>query len=126
MGGTRVMVLTTLVGSAEVWQDPFAVDAKAQHDVCTGWAAERGYQVAEWVICSNQPTDKAVERIGQVDVVVAASPRLLDLAVADVGGFTAACRSAGVRVETVEYPDPSYTEAEREDLYWSLQIGRRP
>ncbi len=123
MGGARVMAMTTLQGSAGVWRDPFAVDAKAQLEVCERWALDRGHTVTRWVICCNQPAQKAAASLDGIDLVVAANRRLLEIAVADVEDFSAVCAAAGARVETANAPEPAYTEEQCREVYRSLQLN---
>ncbi|CAM5399606.1 putative protein OS=Streptomyces glaucescens OX=1907 GN=SGLAU_27515 PE=4 SV=1 [Streptomyces glaucescens] len=121
-GPVRVTAIASLTPLEELEIDPFLVDSRGQHAMCSRWAAEHGYVVTRELLVRGLRPDHCLlwhgVRPGR-DVFVAPSRRVLESALADVEAFAAECARRGVRVETVGRAEPYY------DAQMKARVHRR-
>ncbi|OSZ59524.1 hypothetical protein OQI_15870 [Streptomyces pharetrae CZA14] len=121
-GPVRVTAIASLTPLEELEIDPFLVDSRGQHAMCSRWAAEQGYVVTRELLVRGLRPDHCLlwdgVRPGR-DVFVAPSRRVLESALADVEAFAAECARRGVRVETVGRAEPYY------DAQMKARVHRR-
>ncbi|HZF88140.1 hypothetical protein [Streptomyces sp.] len=121
-GPVRVTAIASLTPLEELEIDPFLVDSRGQHAMCSRWAAEHGYVVTRELLVRGLRPDHCLlwdgVRPGR-DMFVAPSRRVLESALADVEAFTAECARRGVRVETVGRAEPLY------DAQMKARVHRR-
>ncbi|AIS01441.1 hypothetical protein [Streptomyces glaucescens] len=121
-GPVRVTAIASLTPLEELETDPFLVDSRGQHAMCSRWAAEHGYVVTRELLVRALRPDHCLLWDGVrpgCDVFVAPSRRVLESALADVDAFAAECARRGVRVETVGRAEPYY------DAQMKARVHRR-
>ncbi|MGW3321049.1 hypothetical protein [Streptomyces virginiae] len=122
----RVAAITSLAPLEDLDADPFAVDTRGQHAMCARWAADRGYVVTKQLLVYGLRADHcglwSDVDTGQVDLFVAANPRVLARALRSVEEFTAECERRGVRLETAGGEEPRYTSAMKAEVHRRLSM----
>ncbi|MGW7460253.1 hypothetical protein [Streptomyces sp. NPDC054797] len=122
----RVAAITSLAPLEDLDADPFAVDTRSQHAMCTRWAADRGYVVTRQLLVYGLRADHcglwSDVDAGQVDLFVAANQRVLARALRSVEDFTAECARRGVPLETAGGEEPRYTSAMKAEVHRRLSM----
>ncbi|MFD5628679.1 MULTISPECIES: hypothetical protein [unclassified Streptomyces] len=122
----RVTAIASLTPLEELDADPFLVDSRSQHAMCSRWAAEHGYVVTrELLVRGLRPDHRTLwadVEAGLVDLFVAPSHRVLERALASVDEFTAECVRRGVRIETVGSAEPSYDAQMKASVHRRLSM----
>ncbi|AJT66031.3 hypothetical protein T261_4378 [Streptomyces lydicus] len=118
--------IACLMPLSELDEDPFLVDDRSQHDMCTQWAAARDYRLTCRLSLHQLRADHSalwsdVEQ-GLVDVFVAPNRRALENAIAGADEFGARCAAAGVRLETADLDEPVYTPAMKSYVHRRLSM----
>ncbi|MFD9207364.1 hypothetical protein ACFVZM_13950 [Streptomyces sioyaensis] len=126
MNSVRVTAIACLMPLSELDEDPFLVDDRSQHDMCTRWAAARDYHLACRLSLHQLRADhcalwRDVEE-GLVDVFVTPNRRALENAIDGADEFGARCAAAGVRLETVDLDEPVYTLAMKSQVHRRLSM----
>ncbi|MFF3862466.1 hypothetical protein [Streptomyces sp. NPDC002209] len=126
MDELRVAAIASLAPLEDLDTDPFVVDTRSQHAMCTRWAAGQGYVVTRELLFYGLRADHCglwcdVEA-GQVDLFVAPNHRVLARALRSVEEFTAECRRRGVRLETAGLAEPQYTSAMKAEVHRRLSM----
>ncbi|MGW7487158.1 hypothetical protein [Streptomyces sp. NPDC054786] len=126
MNSVRVTAIACLMPLSELDEDPFLVDDRSQHDMCTQWAAARDYHLTCRLSLHHLRADhgalwRDVEE-GLVDVFVTPNRRALENAIDGTAEFTERCAAAGVRLETADLDEPVYTLAMRSHVHRRLSM----
>ncbi|PBC83402.1 hypothetical protein BX261_3346 [Streptomyces sp. 2321.6] len=98
MNSVRVTAIACLMPLSELDEDPFLVDDRGQHDMCTQWAAARDYHLTCRLSLHHLRADHGAlwrdVEAGLVDVFVAPNRRALENAIDNAAEFTARCAEA--------------------------------
>ncbi|KAA6220929.1 hypothetical protein CP973_02055 [Streptomyces albofaciens JCM 4342] len=126
MNSVRVTAIACLMPLSGLDDDPFLVDDRTQHAMCTRWAEARDYDLTCRLSVHQLRADHAAlwqdVEAGLVDVFVAANRRALENAIASADEFTARCAAAGVRLEIADYDEPVYTSAMKSHVHRRLSM----
>jgi hypothetical protein len=126
MNSVRVTAIACLMPLSGLDDDPFLVDDRSQHAMCTQWAQARDYDLTCRLSLHQLPAGHAAlwqdVKAGLVDVFVAANHRALANAIASADEFTARCAAAGVRLEIADYDEPVYTTAMKSHVHRRLSM----
>ncbi|SDR42727.1 hypothetical protein SAMN05428945_1958 [Streptomyces sp. 2224.1] len=126
MNSVRVTAIACLMPLSELDEDPFLVDDRGQHDMCTQWAAARDYHLTCRLSLHHLRADHGAlwrdVEAGLVDVFVAPNRRALENAIDNAAEFTARCAEAGVRLETTDLDEPVYTLAMKSQVHRRLSM----
>ncbi|MER7396972.1 hypothetical protein ABT381_15845 [Streptomyces sp. NPDC000151] len=126
MNAVRVTAIACLMPLSELDDDPFLVDDRGQHEMCSQWAADRDYRLIWRLSLHHLRADHCAlwqdVEAGLVDVFVVPNRRTLENAVDSAEDFTARCAAAGVRLETVDLAEPVYTSAMKSHVHRRLSM----
>lgn len=114
----RVAAICCFTPLAQVYDEPFLVDTRMQMAAVKQWAQDNGAEADEQWVNNALETRHVPRLLGYgVDVAVAPTRQVLERAVADVDGFTAAMEAGGVRVVVLDAPVPEYTREMLANVY---------
>lgn len=126
MNAVRVTAIACLMPLSELDDDPFLVDDRRQHEMCSQWAEDRDYRLTCRLSLHHLRADHCAlwqdVEAGLVDVFVVPNRRTLENAVDSAEDFTARCAAAGVRLETVDLAEPVYTAAMKSHVHRRLSM----
>ncbi|GAA2100283.1 hypothetical protein GCM10009801_72680 [Streptomyces albiaxialis] len=121
----RAVVLASLVPLSELEDSPFLVDTRRQYAACRDWAERNGYAIAATVETNNAPvTTPALWQDVEAgaEAFLCAGPRILDAALESASDFAEHCASRGIRLITVECPEPAYTAEMKAAVHRRLSL----
>lgn len=121
----RAVVLASLVPLSELEVTPFLVDTRRQYEVCRAWAESHGYAIASTVETHNAPTDTPalwLDVEAGAETFLCAARTVLNAALRSAADFRVRCAERGVRVVTVDGPEPAYTSEMKAAVHRRLSL----